>query len=156
MEVRIPTGLVFQQEFLAEVMDEVDPLLQRHYKEIAHHQDIELCVDWDAYDAAEGAGFLRIYVARDEETRAILGYNVFFVRTNLHYKNSLQASQDVLFIHPDRRGFGGRFIQWCDEQLRAENVQCVYHHVKAKHNFGRLLERLGYSLVDLIYSRRLD
>jgi hypothetical protein len=51
---------------------------------------------------------------------------------------------------------GGRFIKWCDEQLRAEGVAVVYHHIKAAHNFGPMLERFGYELVDLIYSRRLN
>jgi hypothetical protein len=32
----------------------------------------------------------------------------------------------------------------------------VFQRTKAKHNFGNLLEALGYELVDLVYARRLD
>jgi GNAT superfamily N-acetyltransferase len=146
----------FEREITThDLCQEMLPLFQLHYQEIAHFQDIPLDPDFDQYVQMERAGFVRTYTARDDE-RKLVGYAVFFVRKNLHYKNSLQALQDILFIHPDRRGFGVRFIIWCDRMLRMEGVQAVYHHVKEKHNFGPMLERLGYQLVDLIYTRRLD
>lgn len=145
----------FQKETAGRCFQEAMPLLEEHWREIAHHQDIVLDPDFEIYAAAEAAGMLRVFTARTQEKK-LIGYAVFFCRTNPHYRNSLQANQDVLFISKDHRGMGGRFIVWCDEQLRAEGVQVVYHHVKAAHNFGKLLERFGYTLVDLIYSRRLD
>jgi hypothetical protein len=41
-------------------------------------------------------------------------------------------------------------------RLALEGIQVVYHHVKAAHNFGKMLERMDYKLVDLIYAKRLD
>lgn len=146
----------FQRElFTEDFLREVTPLSEKHYKEIAHYQDIELAPDLEAYMRCEQAGGLRVYTAREDDGK-LIGYEIFFVRHNLHYKNSLQAAQDVLFIDPEKRGFGMDFIDWCDQQLKAEGVQVVTQHIKAKHNFGRMLERLNYELVDLIYSRRLD
>lgn len=131
------------------------PLLEKHYHEIAHYKDIELDPDFEQYEKLEQIGALRMFIARDEQ-EFIVGYAVYFIRHNIHYKSSLQALQDVLFIDPDKRGFGAKFILWCDQQLKAEGVQIVYHHVKSAHNFGAMLERIGYRLVDLIYTRRLD
>ncbi len=131
------------------------PLLEKHYKEIAHYSDIELDPDYDAYVKMESMGAVRVFTARDD-AGILVGYAIFFVRYNIHYKKSLQAHQDILFVDPARRGIGAKLIQWSDEQLRAEGVQAVYHHVKSAHNFGPLLERIGYQLVDLIYARRLD
>ena len=131
------------------------PLLEKHWSEIAHFKDVKLDPDWEQYERLEQAGVLRVFVARDH-AGIMVGYAVYFVRHNPHYRQSLQALQDILFIDPTRRGFGAKFILWCDEQLRSEGVQATYHHVKAKHNFGAMLERLGYQLVDLIYARRLD
>lgn len=146
----------FQREIgTAEFFEEVLPLVRKHYKEIAHYADIPLDPSLDQYARFEEMGLLRIFTARDSHG-FLIGYSVFFVRPNLHYKSSLQAVQDVLYIDPDRRGFGMKFIEWCDQQLREEKVQAVYHHVKVKHDFGKLLERLGYQLIDLIYARRLD
>lgn len=145
----------FQREKTQDIFDELKPLLEKHWAEIAHYQDIPLDPDYEQYKKVEDMGAIRTYTARDEN-RELLGYAVYFVRHNIHYKMSLQASQDILYIDPSKRGFGTKFILWCDIQLKSEGVQAVYHHVKAKHNFGILLERLGYQLVDLIYAKRLD
>lgn len=134
-------------------MAELAPLFELHYQEIAHFKDIPLAVDVPRYLAIEAQGALRVYVAR--VTGVAVGYAFYIVNHNLHYSGSLQAAQDVIFINLAARGFGQQFIRWCDDQLHADGVQVVTHHVKAAHNFGPMLERIGYELVDLIYARRL-
>ena len=145
----------FGRETLSTCLEEAKPLLIEHWKEIAQYDDIPLDPDYERYYTLENNGLLRVFTARSEEG-SIIGYAVFFVNTNAHYKQSLQAMQDIIFIHPNHRGTGGRFILWCDEQLKAEGVQVVFHHIKAAHNFGPMLERFGYELIDLIYGKRLD
>ena len=148
--------MIFKREPLTEdLLDEMLPLLQAHYEEIARFKDIPLNPDWDFYRAVDTAGMLRIFTMR-RPTGHLLGYAVYFVRTNPHYKTSLQATQDILFVHPDWRGHGLKFLLWCDEQLKGEEVQIVCQHIKSDHNFGAALERAGYQLLDLIYARRLD
>ena len=145
----------FQRETAtAELIQELMPLLTLHYQEIAHYKDIPLDIDVDRYAATESSGGLRLYTARDEQ-RAAVGYAVYCVASNAHYKSSLQAVQDVLFIHPQRRGFGREFILWCDEQLAKDGVEVVYHHVKKAHDFGAMLKLMGYEAVETIYGRRL-
>ena len=145
----------FKREVAQDCFQEAMPLLMAHWEEIAHYKDIPLDPDFEQYAKCEQSGMLRCYTARIDEN-ALVGYAVFFVRSNPHYKTSIQASQDILFISKNHRGMGGRFIKWCDEELRSEGVAVVYHHIKAAHNFGPMLERFGYELVDLIYSRRLN
>lgn len=148
-------ALAFNRESAQVVLEEGIDLLKEHYREIAHYQDIEFNPNVEQYLKLDELGFLRIYTARTNANQ-LVGYAVFFVRHNLHYSGSLQAVQDVLFISKNHRGRGRSFIQWCDEQLKLEHVQVSYHHIKARHNFGAMLERIGYELVDLIYARRLD
>jgi hypothetical protein len=143
----------FKRERTHEIFQEAIPLLNLHYEEIAHFKDIKLEPDFEAYQKLEESGALRTFTARDQSDQ-LVGYAVFFIRHNIHYKSSLQAHQDIIFIHPKQRGFGHAFIAWCDEELRKERVEAVYHHVKAAHNFGPMLEKMGYQLVDLIYARR--
>lgn len=145
----------FQREMGYDIYEEMKPLLELHFKEISANQDIALDPDWDGYTATEKAGCLRTFTARNDDGK-LIAYAVFFVRHNLHYKNSFQAVQDVLYVDPATRGFGAKFIIWCDRQLKDEGVQVVYHHVKKAHNFGPLLERMNYKLVDLIFAKRLD
>jgi GNAT superfamily N-acetyltransferase len=145
----------FQRERVTrEAIAEAMPLLVAHWQEIAHYQDIPLDPDIDAYLRMEKQGLVRAFAARRDGR--LIGYAIYFVKHNPHYQASLQASQDILYLDPDHRGQGLRFVRWCDEQLAAEGVQAVYHHVKASHNFGPALARMGYELVDLIYARRLD
>ncbi len=147
----------YQREDLTpKLWDEMMPLFVRHWREIAHYQDIELKPNVEFYETMFKHGCLRVFTVRKDE--ALVGYSVFFVKPNPHYMGSIQASQDILFLAPEfRKGsVGARFIKWCDEELKSDGVQAVYHHVKTAHNFGPMLERMGYECVDLIYARRLD
>lgn len=142
----------FARESISDVWTEVQALLNEHWREIAHYQDIPLQPDEQLYLTSPA---LRCFTARED---SLVGYACFIVCPNKHYMGSLQAMQDVLFISPShRKGLTGyRFIRWCDEQLKAEGVQVVYHHTKAAHDFGALLKRQGYEEVDRIYAKRLD
>lgn len=156
MEVTANTEkeIIFHQEKFEDVYTEMLDLLYRHYKEIAHYQDIKINPDIEGYLALQRNNFLRIYTIR--ESGQIIGYGVYFVKTNLHYKDSLQAHQDVLYIRKDKRGFGRKFIKWCDDRLREEGVQVIYHHVKTAHDWSPMLEGMNYDWVEKIYCKRLD
>lgn len=143
----------FQRESFAEAYKDAASLVEQHYQEIARYKDIPLNPDEKNYLAIEESGMLRVFTVRIDG--AMIGYAVYFIKNNMHYQDSKQALQDVLFIQKDKRGQGREFIAWCDEQLKSEGVDVVYHHVKAKHNFGPMLERMGYELIDLIYGKRL-
>lgn len=144
----------FSRESIETFIDEIKPLLESHYDEIAHFKSIPLDPDYDQYLELEKMGIVRCFIARNNDGDMI-GYAIYFVRRNIHYKSSLQSVQDVLYMNPAYRGRGGLFIMWCDEQLKAEGVEVNYHHIKAEHNFGPMLEKMGYRLIDLIYGRIL-
>ena len=136
----------------------LDQLLERHWAEVAHFKDIPLEVDWEAYAAAEVAGRLRLYTARI--AGELVGYCAYFVNFNPHYKSSLQAVQDVIFLAPEHRNasVGGHLLLFSEGLLRAEGVQVVYQHSKARADLdmGPLLKRRRYELVDTIWAKRLD
>ncbi len=146
----------FTEELVSELWDELMPLLKDHWREIAHYQDIPLDPDIAAYEAVEEQAMLRCYTAREDDK--LIGYAVFFVRRGMHYRGSLQAIQDVLFLLPEYRhgSIGVALIQYSERQLAAEGVQAVYHHCKTTNQVGRLLVRLGYELIDEVYGKRLD
>lgn len=147
--------LTFQIEQFKNIFDEALPLVEKHYDEIAHYKDIPLNPDIETYKAMEEAGILKIFTAR--KGPELVGYAVFIIKSNPHYRTSLQAVQDVIFIDPNHRGIGLKFIKWIDSQLsKIDNLQVIYHHVKAAYNFGPLLEHQGYELIDHIYGRRVN
>lgn len=149
-------GLYFQAERPSDCFEEVKPLLELHADELRHYRDIPLEPDWAAYQAMEDRGELRAFSARD--CGRLVGYAVFFVRPNHHYRSSLQAHQDILYVHPAyRTGTTGLRLIWlAEKRLAAQGVQVVYHHAKRTNKTGELLGRLGYDLVDEIWAKRLD
>lgn len=146
----------FHVELVSDNWAEVAPLLQAQYLEVAHYQDIPLDPDVALYTALERDGQLRCYTARCDG--ALVGYALFLVRHALHYKGSLQAMQDVLFLAKGYRvgATGINLIRFSEQQLAAEGVQVVYHHAKLTNRVGDLLTFMGYDLVDRIYAKRLD
>lgn len=134
----------------------VDALIERHYREIAHFKDIPLDLDWVVYQAAEEAGRLRIFTARAGVE--LVGYGAYIVTRNRHYKGSLQAIQDALFLAPERRGLlvGYQLIAFADRELAGEGVQVTYQHSKVAHPMDAVLKRQGYELVDTLWAKRLD
>lgn len=149
--------VTYQEEDGRGILVEAMPLFQTHWREIATHQDIPLQPDAAVYQDAADAKILRCYTARSRDWD-LIGYAVYFVRTHPHYASSLQAFQDILFVRAEwRRGaLGSRLIAFADDQLRKLGVQITHQHVKVAHNFGPLLVRQGYELVEHIYSKRLD
>lgn len=147
-------GVTFQRERAHDVIPELEPLLMRHWEEIAHFKDVPLQPDFDAYRKLEDRDCLRVFTARNDG--ALIGYAIFIVSVNIHYATR-QAVQDVLFLAPEYRNarVGLGLIKFGDDELTKECVSAIFHHVKAAHDFGPLLRSIGYELVDYIYGKRI-
>jgi len=147
----------YQREYFEGAYADALPVLRKHWAEITTNLDIALNVNEEAYRHSEANDLLRIYTARDG--MVMVGYVALFVHRNLHYQQSLCATQDVFYVDPNHRGkmLGLRLIKFVEEQLKNEGVQVINQHVKIKHPaLGYLLERSGYTAVEKIYQRRLD
>ena len=146
--------ITYARETVAGVLDEIQPLLARHWQEIATYDDIPLDPDYPAYLAADARGVVRVFTARVEGV--LIGYGVFFIG-NLHYKSSRIAVQDILFVLPEHRGGRAGFglVRHIDASLKAEGIQVAYQHVKMAHPaLGRVLFHCGWQPVETIYARR--
>lgn len=149
--------ITYQRERAHELWNEIPPLLKDHWQEIAAFKDIPLNPNVESYCSLEDAGMLRCYTVRNNAE--LIGYSIFVVNFNPHYQDSLQANEDVIFVHPGHRKgrVGLMLIRYCEQELKKEGVQVLYHHAKAAHpKLGSILERCGYQLMDKIYAKRLD
>lgn len=145
-----------RENYSPELIAEMIPLWKDHDKEVPGLKGVTLDPDIGIYEKMAATGSLRIFTVRD--MGALHGYQVMMVSRHPHSKNFIQAVQDILYICPAlRKGLNGyRFIKWCGEQLKAEGVNAVCQYISAKNDFGRLLERAGYELTDLAFSKRLN
>jgi GNAT superfamily N-acetyltransferase len=146
----------FQREKLRDVKDEVEPLLMRHWHEIALNKDtVPLDPDWDGYFAAEDAGIICAITARDEGT--LVGYMNFVLSRNLHYRSLFVADGDIFWLAPEyRKGMTGlRMIRFAEDLLKTLGVNKIVNKVKLHFDIGVLFERLGYAPIERIYAKKL-
>lgn len=152
----------FKREKLMECQAEIQPILRHeHWEEVGHFKDIPIDMDWERYYKIEALGLLRCFVIRtpiNEEFKEsmIIGYAFYIVGKHMHYKNTLVAAQDILYVRKPHRGIGKEFLKWCDEQLKAEGVVTVTQHIKPWFDWGHMAEKLGYEKAETIWARRLD
>jgi hypothetical protein len=139
----------FAHEAFSNVKDEIKPLLEAHWEEIALHKgEIKLEPNWNAYAEMASNGVLRIYTAR--KSGKLVGYFVVFVMPSLHYRRFMFANNDILFLtKTERKGMTGvKLLKFAVEELTKENVKLININVKKKQDFGPILERLGFEHVE--------
>lgn len=148
--------ITYQQEFLVTVENDIKPLLERHWEEIAVNKDvIKLNPDWDAYAELEWNGNLKIFTARDDGK--LIGYFVVIVRKHIHYKDHLFAANDILFVAPEfRKGTTGtKLIKFAEKCLKEDGVSVLVVNTKRHKPFDKLLDWLGFNHVENVYSKLL-
>lgn len=104
------------------------------------------------FETLDGAGQLQIVVARS--AGQMIGYMLFVVCPHPHYADVLCAFEDAYFLSADyRKGWHGvRLIREALRLLKSRGVQRWFIHTKKAKNMGRVLEFLGGSHTDEIYS----
>ena len=146
----------YQQEFLSGVRGEIEPLLNSHWEEIALNKEkIKLNPDWDAYESFEYQDKLKIFTARDEGQ--LVGYFVVIVGTNIHYKDHLFASNDIIYLSPEhRKGFTGiRLIKFAEKCLKQDGISVLTINTKVHQPFDKLMDFLKFRKIERVYSKYL-
>ena len=145
--------ITFQKEAPSPFADDAIQLFKDHYDEIAERTDvIDLDPHIEQYNFMFNKNMLEIHTARDDGK--LVGYSIWFVVNHIHYKKSLTATSDVLYISPDyRKGmFGYKFIKWTTDEIKKRKPQRILFHVKPFLDYGHLLERLGGHFFEKSYS----
>lgn len=150
----VPTPLEISWDSLDRLLGEgLEDMLAQHWEEVALDRDlIPLDPDWETMRRMERAGDFRVVSAR--RNGRLVGYAAFLVSRPLHYRTTLHALNDVIYIAPEeRRGLTGvRLICWSESALAKLGVVKVIYHTKLHVLLGAkkqatlsdLLERLGY------------
>ena len=130
---KIPSfqDLTLDTETIAGLREEgVERLMADHWSEIAVDQDvIHLDPDWERYELLERAKSL-IFLGLRRSTE-LIGYASFQIHRHLHYRRSLFAFNDLIYVRPADRGIAGLYlILGCEHLLRQLQVQKATFHVK--------------------------
>ena len=146
--------ITYAVERATDIIEEIKPLLQEHYEEIARHQDkIKLNPNYDTYRSMDEAGLLHVITVRDDGV--LVGYFICVVMPNLHYQDCLCAVNDILFVgKPYRKGLlAFKMLKYAEKTLRERGVDKVLINMKLAHDFGPLLERLGYVEIERVFEK---
>jgi GNAT superfamily N-acetyltransferase len=146
--------ITYQQEFLATARPDAQKLLEDHWEEIALNKGkIALNPDWEAYEALESSGKLKIFTARDDDR--LIGYFVVIVGINLHYKDHVFAVNDILYLSKEhRKGRTGlKLIKFAEKYLKEDGVSVLSINTKVHKPFDSLMEYMGFNLIERVYSK---
>lgn len=137
---------MFQVERVTDVLDEIKPLLEEHWREIALYRDrFPLNPDYEKYKTLDAAGMAHVVTARDQGR--LIGYCISFIMPHLHYQDCIIAMNDILFITKEYRHgrTGMKLISFAEQDLARRGVHRFIIHVKRSHDFGPMLERMDFT-----------
>lgn len=143
-----------QLECLANVKEEIKPLLEEHWELVALNKGkIKLNPNWKEYARLDAAGVLRIFTARDEGQ--LVGYFVLFISQSVHYQDHLFATNDVIFVLPDKRAgaTGYKLVKHAEDYCRDSGVSLMTINTKVHLPFDSLMVGMGFDLIERIYAK---
>jgi GNAT superfamily N-acetyltransferase len=135
-------------------LEEVKPLLPRHWEELAlDKDDVPLDPQYDVYLERDRQGSVFLIVLRSAGELA--GYFIGFVNPGLHYQTCLTLTPDIFWIAPEHRGQRGGFLLFdaVEKEARRRGVNRMFVGTKLHLDCSALFDRLGYDRVEVIYSK---
>lgn len=144
----------YREESYTNIKDDIKPLIEQHWEQIAVNKDkIKLNPDWDEYQRLYFAGNLKIFTARDNSE--LVGYFIAVVSRNIHYKDHLFANNDIIYVRPDKRAgmTGFKLIKYAESRLKEMGVSVININTKVHAPFDKLMDRMGYNLIERLYSK---
>jgi GNAT superfamily N-acetyltransferase len=133
---------------------EVQPLLPRHWEELALNKDkVPLDPDYQRYAELDAKGALSVVTMR--RNGALVGYSIMVVTPGLHYRTCLEARMDIFWVAPEVRGrMGGlRLFRTHEKELKRRGVKRIYTGSKLHKDSSRLFLALGYEPVETYFSK---
>jgi GNAT superfamily N-acetyltransferase len=151
--------LVFTRELATQKLrDEAQSLLVAHWQEIALDQDtVPLDDRWDIYELLENQGALNIMTARTKDAGRLVGYVVHIITVNPHYRSLLVADNDIFWLDPAyRKGMAGvRLLRAAEAECKARGCNKIVLKEKVHRSLGRLMEFMGYTLIERVHAKAL-
>lgn len=140
---------------------ELQPLLKRHFEEVALDKaEVPLHVDHLRYAELDANGALVIVTARDPEAdHRLVGYIAAFVTNHLHYASTLFASLDVFWMEPDYRkaANGMRLFAEMEAELARRGVVKMVGQTKVRADLdvSAIYQWLGWTKTEVLFTKIL-
>lgn len=138
-----------------ECFDEVCEMLQQHYEELSVTKGFKLNPDFDVYHQAIKKNVLKVVVCKKDNK--IIGYILYLIGPNLHFKNCLLAIQDIYYLKPKyRKGFIGiKMFIFAENYLKSIGVNMIKYSTTTHFDNSKLFEFLGCNFIEKVYTKEL-
>lgn len=147
-------GITYQEEKFSACLEEMKPLFEVHWAEVANHKDDRpLDPDYPMYYVLNDHKILRIFTARDEGK--LIGYSFWIVANHLHYRTWMYAVADIYWLDPAQRktGVSFDFFNKTEEWLKSLGVKSVNIQDKVNHSHNSFFGKLGYTPTEQNYEK---
>jgi GNAT superfamily N-acetyltransferase len=152
-------SVTYDIEPLSDCWPEIEAIGRAHWQETMEYYRGKqpYAPSYDRYNSYDKAGWLITFTARDSETGQMVGYSLMYLVPSMHTQTMI-ATEDTIFLLPEyRRGRNGlRFHQFIESELRERGAREIVVTAKPGSAACRLLEHIGFSVINHQYSKHLD
>jgi hypothetical protein len=139
-----------------ECFNEISKMFEKHYEELSVTKGFKLNPDYNVYWEADKRKTLKVILCKNgDET---IGYIVYFIGLNLHYKDCLLATEDIYYLKPEyRKGRTGiKMFKFAEQYLKSIGVNMIRYSTKTHLDNSKLFEFLGYEFIEKVFIKKLD
>ena len=125
-----------------------------HAPEASQFQEhMRVKLDEEHHQRLDAVGILRNLAVRDDGR--LIGYHIAALMNNPHFVGIRGAYVLHYFLEPTSRGqgVGSQMFRLAEEDLRGQGIECVWSGAKTHLPFARLYEHLGWTAVEVTYSK---
>jgi len=129
-------------------------LLYQHWMEVGYSRDeINLNIDWDAYNRMDDAGNLSTILVYNSDN-TLIGYCIDFVHDHIHHKGTKYAVNDAFYVHPAYRKTHVPVEILKVVQLYLKEVGARTHMITMmeSHRWDKTAQAAGYKQVETVHA----
>lgn len=148
--------VVFQREEYETCFEDIKVLAKEAWAEVGHGglQNRTPAPDSEMYKRLAEKKMVFAVTAREEGV--LVGYCSVFLTDLIQHQGVKQAFCDSLYLRKENRGrLGMVFLKEVVVIAKAAGAANMDFHVTIKKNFGKVLEKIGFSLTSFTYSMEL-
>lgn len=152
--------LKFAVEPLADCWDEIIPLASAHWHETMtwYRTKQPFAPNFERYNEYDKNGWMITVTVRDpDEDNKLVGHGILYIVPSMHTQKKI-CTEDVMFLLPEyRRGRNAlRFYEFAEQELIRRGAVEVLATAQPKTGAARILEHIGFTLVNYQYSKHLE
>ena len=146
--------ITYQEESYSEIIEELKPLLELHYKEIAMYQDnIDLNPNYGIYEIMYETGQVHFYTARDN--KELVGYAITFMQQHPHYMDHVFAVNDIVYVKEEHRhtDVAPTMLTKLEQIMKDDGVSVMTFHMKSFKPFETLMDYLEFDKAEFLFTK---